>query len=118
MTNLPAQGLTERGFIFFHEELSVQDQVWLGGANILGLSRATNGVVAKYTLDGAAAQLVLVQYPAGSQAATALQAVRKAQDVGLLAADVKGALLGAVFGKATPEAAAALVKAALARAQP
>ena len=90
----------------------------LGGTNILGLSRATNGVVARYTLDGAPAHLLLIQYPAPEPAATALPALRQAPDLGLLAADVRGPFLGAVFGKASPDAATALLKAALAGAQP
>ena len=115
---LPAQGLAERGFIFFHQELSVQDQVWLGGTNILGLSPKTDGVAARYTLDGAPARLLLIQYPEADPASAALQALRKATDLDLIAADVKGATLGAVFGKASQAAAAELLQAALSGAKP
>jgi hypothetical protein len=116
--NLPAQGLTERGFIFFHQAISVQDQVALGSDNILGLSPQTNGVAARYTLDGTPARLMLIQYPDPSQASTGLQALRKASDLDLIVADVKGPILGAVFGKASQTAATGLLQAALAGAQP
>ena len=96
----------------------MQNEVWLGGENILGLSPATNGVVARYTLDSTPAHLLLIQYPGSDQAAPAVQALRKAQDLELIAADTKGATLGAVFGKASPAAAATLLQAALAGAQP
>lgn len=114
---LPAQGLADRGFIFFHQELSIQDQVWLGGQNILSLSPKTDGVVARYTLEGVSAHLLLIRYPNADQASAALQALRKAQDLDLIVADVKGATLGAVFGKAGQAAAAALLEVALSGAQ-
>lgn len=115
---LPAQGLTANGFIFFHVELSVQDEVYLGGKNILGLNADTNGVAARYTLDGAPAHLLLIQYPDASQAAAAVQALNQATGLSLLAADTKGSTLGAVFGKASQTAAATLLQAGLAGAQP
>ncbi len=116
--NLPAQGLAENSFIFFHQELSVQDVVWLGGENILGLSPKTDGVAARYTLEGTPAHLLLIQYPAADQASSGLQALRKAKDLDLIVADVKGRTLGAVFGKAGQSAATALLQAALAGALP
>jgi hypothetical protein len=116
--NLPTQGLAERGFIFFHEELSMQGEVWLGGDNILGLSRATNGVVARYTLDGTPAHLLLIQYPGADQASTALQALRKAKDIELIVANSQGPFLGAVFGQASEAAGAPLLQAGLTGAQP
>ncbi len=116
--NLPAQGLTERSAIFFHQEISVQDQVPLGGDNILGLSPRTNGVVARYTLDGNSARLMLVQYRDPNQASAGQQALQKATDLELVAADVKGPVLGAVFGQVSQAAATALLQAALSGAQP
>ena len=111
--SLPSQGLIARGFIFFHQELSIQDEVWLGGNNILGLSLQTNGVAARYTLDGAPAHLLLVQYPDAGQAAPALAVLRQTTDIDLLAADAQGNTLAAVFGKASQAAATTLLQAAL-----
>jgi len=116
--NLPAQGLTERSSIYFHQEISVQDQVPLGGDNILGLSPQTNGVVARYTLDGNPARLMLIQYPEPNGASAGQQALQKATDLDLAAVEVKGTFLGAVFGQVGQAAATTLLQAALAGAQP
>jgi len=35
MSNLPPDGLVERSAIFFHEEISIQSELWLGGENLL-----------------------------------------------------------------------------------
>ncbi len=42
---LPQTGLAERTTIFFHKEMSIQMEVWLGGTNLLGLSQKTNGAL-------------------------------------------------------------------------
>jgi len=110
---LPPTGLKERGFVFFHEEISVQDQVWLGGKNILGLSHDTNGVVARYDLDGQAAQLLLIQYPSADKAAAGVKALKSSAVKNLVVADARDALLGAVFGKLDNDAANKLLTEAL-----
>ena len=33
---LPPDGLVERSAVFFHEEISIQNKLWLGGENVLG----------------------------------------------------------------------------------
>ena len=96
---LPQQGLENNGVLYFHEEISVQNDVWLGGSNVLGLSQKTNGVLGRYTLAGAKAVLILVEYPEAGEATAAQQALPGAQVSDLLAARVEGKVLGAVFGK-------------------
>ncbi len=113
VSRLPQTGLKERGFIFFHEELSIQDQVWLGGKNILGLSHDTNGVVARYNLGGATARLLLIQYPSADKAAAGLAALKSSQVKDLVATDVRETLLGAVLGQVNSAAASALLTEAL-----
>jgi len=118
---LPADGLVERSGIFFHEEISIQDKLWLGGENLLGLSPETDGVLARYDLDGADARLLLVQYPSSEAASAGLAALRQAQDSALkasqidslVAADARGDLLGVVFGEVNPAAAQGLLEEAL-----
>lgn len=110
---LPPTGLNERGFVFFHEELVLQDYVWLGGRNILGLDRNTNGILAQYNLSGQAARLMLVQYPSAAQAAAGLAAFQSDQVKDLVAVDARGDLLGAVFGKLDKAAAVKLLREAL-----
>lgn len=97
---LPRAGLLETRVLFFHEEISVQDRLWLGGENILGLSTETDGVLAEYTWEpgGAVIQLLLVQYPDAQAAALALERLQASPPSRLGAATVQGDRLGAVFG--------------------
>jgi hypothetical protein len=113
MNRLPSNGLVERSAIFFHEELSIQTEVWLGGENLLGLSPETDGVLAQYDLDGTIVQLLLVQYQNTEDAATGLTALESSQIDTLASADARDNLLGAVFGEADAAAASALLTEAL-----
>jgi hypothetical protein len=110
---LPAAGLAAGNFIFFHQELSIQDRLWLGGENILGLSHDTGGVVARYDLGGTPAQLLLVQYPDAKAAAAGLAALKGGKVDDLVAADARDNLLGAVFGKVDAASANTLLEKAL-----
>jgi hypothetical protein len=110
---LPADGMIPRSAIFFHEELSIQNEVWLGGENILGLSPDTDGVLGRYEIDGGTARLLLVEYPDGGAASAALAALLGGEVEGLVAADASGSLLGAVFGEVSESAASALLNQAL-----
>jgi hypothetical protein len=110
---LPQTGLIEQGFIFFHEEMSVQMDVWLGGENILGLSQATDGVLGRYQVGDAVVRLMLVEYPASGQAAKGLTALQDGSIADLVASDTNGSLLGAVFGKIDATQAQALLQEAL-----
>ncbi|MCL4296651.1 MAG: hypothetical protein KJ077_13020 [Anaerolineae bacterium] len=114
VNRLPQAHLIERGFIFFHEEISIQTEVWLGGENILGLSAQTNGLLARYDLDGTRVYLLLIQYPDAQAASTGLAALRSTGQVeGLITADSRDNLLGAVFGQGEPTAAKDLLAQAL-----
>lgn len=113
LQRLPAAGLEPRSARFFRDEMSIQSWLWLGGSNILGLGPAVEGVLADYTLHGAAARLLLIAYPSPEQAASARRALEAAGIDGLLAAGVKDNRLGAVFGTADPALADELLKEAL-----
>jgi len=113
MTRLPADGLVERSAIFFHEEMSIQNEVWLGGENLLGLSYETDGVLARYDVGDAVARLLLVQYPGAEAASTGLAALEGGQVNGLVLADARDNLLAAVFGEVDEVAAVALLERAL-----
>ncbi len=113
VSRLPQEGLVDRSGIFFHEEMSIQMEVWLGGENILGLSPETNGVVARYTLGGTTARLMLVEYPSASAAAAGLKALQGGQVEGLVSSDKNGKILAAVFGKVDAAQAKALQQEAL-----
>jgi hypothetical protein len=110
---LPADGLIPRSAVFFHEEPSIQNEVWLGGENILGLSPDTDGVLARYEIDGKVVRLLLIEYPDAGAASAALAALQGGEVEGLIAADAKGNLLGAVFDQVSKSAASALLAQAL-----
>jgi hypothetical protein len=110
---LPRSGLVERGDIFFHEEISIQMDVWLGGENLLGLSQETNGVVGKYKLGDTTARLILIEYPTSSQAAKGLKALQGGSISDLVTSDARDKLLGAVFGKVDIAQAQTLLQEAL-----
>ena len=113
VSRLPAEGLVERGFIFFHEEISIQSEVWLGGENILGLSPQTNGVLARYDLGGTPARLLLIEYPDTQAASARLTALNDSEVSGLVTANTRDNLLGAVFGEVEEGTASALLAKAL-----
>jgi hypothetical protein len=113
LARLPQSGLIDQGIIFFHEEMSIQTEVWLGGENILGLSQATNGVLGRYQVGNATARLILVEYPASGQADKGLKALQSGGVADLIAADTHGSLLGAVFGKVQAAQAQVLLQEAL-----
>jgi hypothetical protein len=107
---LPAGGLIANNCRFFHVELSIQDQIWLGGENALGLSSQTNGVLARYELEGGPVRLMLIEYPDAAGAAAALNALRQIEDSELIVTQTQANLLGAVFGQADHAAAQALLE--------
>ena len=96
---LPAEGLIPGSEKFFHMELAIQDRLWLGGENLLGLGTDTDAVFAVYQLDGAEWQLLLVEYPDSARAEAGSQALAGGAVENLAAADSNGTLLGAVVGQ-------------------
>jgi len=110
---LPVEGLATRSTIFFHEEISIQSELWLGGENLLGLSQETDGVLARYEVGGGVAQLLLVQYPDAEAASAGLAALEGDQVNELVSADVHDTWLGAVFGRMDVTTAGKLLTEAL-----
>ncbi|HMB22917.1 MAG: DUF6599 family protein [Chloroflexota bacterium] len=110
---LPAEGLVENSALFFHEEISIQMEIWLGGENILGLSQDTNGVVARYAWGDQKARLLLVEYPSADDATQGLKALQSSEIKDIIASDVKGTLLAAMVGKVDADKAQALLQEAL-----
>ncbi len=110
---LPTDGLAAGTVKYFHKELAIQDQLWLGGENLLGLDQKTDAVFAEYSLGDEQVKLLLVQYPDSKKAAAGLQGLDGASVEDLAASDSNGSLLGAVFGKTTAAQAGALLAKAL-----
>jgi hypothetical protein len=98
VNKLPQNKLKPREFIFFHEELSIQDRVWLGGENILDLSHDTNGMIATYEVDDALIYLLLIEYPTAGQASAGVEALQSGQVDNLLIAQSQDNMLIAAFG--------------------
>jgi hypothetical protein len=113
LSRLPQEGLVERSALYFHQEISIQTYLWLGGENLLKLGPDTDGILARHQIGEGNAQLLLIEYPDASAASTALNALRAAPVDNLIAAQVDQNLLVAVFGTVTEAQAHALLTSAL-----
>ena len=114
MARLPEPGLVEESVLFFHQEISIQDDLWLGGQNLLALGPETDGVLARYEAAGGEAWLLLVQYEEAGAASAAVDSLRSSTVAGLVAAEAELNLLAAVFGSVLEPEAQALIADALA----
>mgnify|MGYP001816407044 CR=1 FL=1 len=106
---LAKDGLLERSTIFFREEISIQSLLWLGGQNLLGLDSETGGVLASYETEAGVARLLLVEYQDGASAMAAKKELRGGEVDSLVAVEVEGNLLAAVFGTVEEADAQALL---------
>lgn len=113
VSQMPTENLVDRTPIYFHQDLTLQNYLWLGTDNPLNLSQAANAVLGHYEIDGEMAQLLLVQYPDVEAAATALAALRGDGIEDLVLADSRDVLLGAVFGEVSLETAQTLLASVL-----
>jgi hypothetical protein len=114
VARLPADGLLQGSVLFFHEEISIQDVVWLGGENLLGLGPDTDGVLAQYERQDGQGWLLLIQYPEAADAAAGLAALEATDIVAPVGVGAEGDLLAAAFGQLAEDAAADLISQALA----
>jgi hypothetical protein len=112
LDHLPPEGIEPGRTVFFHEEISIQDYLWLGGENLLGLSPETEGVLARYDLGGDRAQLLIVRYPT-EEGASAGRVALEDSDLAPVTVREQGSLLGAVFGEIGAPAAESLLASAL-----
>ena len=111
--HLPTEGFVEGSALFFHEEISIQMEIWLGGENILGLSQATNGIVARYAWGDQKARLLLIEYPAAAEATKGLKALQGSEIKDIVASEANGTMLASVIGKVDADKAQALLRKAL-----
>jgi hypothetical protein len=95
--------------IFFRQEISIQDTVWLGGENRLGLGPETGGGLARYELEAGIATLLLIEYPDPAAAVAAGEALQAAPVEGLVLAQTHDEVLAVVFGAASLGEAEALL---------
>jgi hypothetical protein len=109
VTQLPQPDLETGSEIYFHQEISIQSEVWLGGSNILGLGSDTQGVLARYTLNGQPVHLMLMVYPNVQKAASGLKALQGASIISLVVSGQNQTMVGAVFGTIDPPLAQGLL---------
>jgi hypothetical protein len=114
---LPAKGRQPGSVRFFREKVALDNLLWLGTDDLLGLGPDVEGVVARYEVEGQTADLLLVAYPDAGRAEQALAALEGGEVEGLATARVGERMLGAVFGSLSVEAAEALLREALAAAE-
>jgi hypothetical protein len=111
---LPANGLVDERAAFFHEEISIQSRVWLGGENLLALGPETDGVLAVYSIYDTQALLLLVEYPGAIEASDAWAALESVEIAGLVSSGISSRVVAAVFGEASQAEADELIGMALA----
>jgi hypothetical protein len=109
VARLPEEGLVEASDLFFHQEISIQDELWLGGQNLLALGPETDGILARYEVADGEAWLLLVQYADDGAASAALDALQLSGLAGLVGAKADLNLLAAVFGPVTEAEAQVLL---------
>lgn len=115
VAKLPMEGLQPLEVRFFRQELSIQNWLWLGGQNVLGMDNKSEGVLATYSLtttddSGGPFQVLLAAYPQPEQAQAAVAALRSAEIDGLAAVEANDTLLAAVFGDVDSAAAGRIVE--------
>lgn len=104
---LPEQDLLKNSIRYFHEKSGLDYQYYLWDKNILNLSSKTEVVLGRYK-NGA--RLMLVRYPQPSQAQAASKSL-KGSTKKLMASELRGTILLAVFEGPSKESAISLIKA-------
>jgi len=111
---LPVEGLKPGSVRFFREQMALENFLWLGPDDVLGLGPDVEGVLAEYDLDGQAASLLLVAFPDDQRTQDARSGLEIAGVDDLVATMAQGEILGAVFGQLAQESASALLDRAFA----
>jgi len=113
VSRLPELGLEREHVVYFHEESSFAHELSLGGKNLLGLSDKTNGVVARYDLNGRRMYLLMVEYRGEGAASNALASLQNGGLGNLVLARSSGNMLLAVFGNVDAQTADMIMQDAL-----
>ena len=110
---LPQEGLESGSVRFFREKMALDNLLWLGSEDVMGLGPDTQGVVARYDLDGQGIDLLLVAFPDADRAEQARLGLEGAE-LDLVALESSDNVLGAAIGQADAETGRALLEQALA----
>jgi hypothetical protein len=115
---LPEDGLQRGSVRFFREKMALDNFLWLGPSDVLGLSADTAGVVARYQVGSQEIDLLLVRFPEVSAAEAARVGLVDADLPALMGTDVKGHTLAATFGQGGDGPAETLLDQALSELEP
>ena len=102
---LPQEGLVPGSVRFFREKMALDNLLWLGNDDVLGLGADTEGVVARYERDGQALDLLLVAFPDAQRAQQARAGLQGERLETTISVEVVGSTLGAAFSSAALETA-------------
>jgi hypothetical protein len=108
---MPADPRPEGAIVFFREEMVIQDSLYLGGENVLGLSQQTRAVLARYPIGEETIKVILVEYPDAASATSASEALQAGGVDALRESRVTSTYLYAAFGNASRAEAEALLDA-------
>jgi len=111
--HLPKEGLQAGSVRFFRQKMALDNLLWLGTEDVLGLSTDADGVIARYDVSGQPVDLLLIAFPEGSRAQQAQSGLQAAGLEDLIDTAVKGVTLGAVFGAVDATGAAGLLAQAM-----
>ena len=118
---LPGEGLIEAGVRYFHTQVSLNNHLFLGDANILDLNRETDVALGRYQDRGHKSRLLIVMYKDESRAGAAFRKFSRAalasdQAAGVgRSAEKMGRFIVAVFEAPDNKDAASLLKKATLR---
>jgi hypothetical protein len=71
VAELPAEGLTPGGFVYFHHYIWLNAYLFIADYNIVNISEQTDAILAKYGESDARCYLLLVDYPTDEEAQAA-----------------------------------------------
>lgn len=101
---LPQEGLDPGSVRFFREKMALDNLLWLGNDDVLGLGTDTEGVIARYARDGQNVDLLLVAFPDVQRAEQARAGLQGAGLDALAGTGIHGSTLGAVLSAAASTA--------------
>ena len=110
---LPGEGLQTDSVRFFREKMALDNLLWLGSDDVMGLGADTQGVVARYDVGGQGFDLLLVAFPDADRAEQARLGLEGAE-LELIVLERGDNVLGAAIGQADAETGRALLAEALA----
>jgi hypothetical protein len=114
---LPEDGMSPGSTRFFREKMALDNLLWIGSEDVLGLDADTEGVLARYEIGGQQVDLMLVAFPDSPRAQAAQSGLEGAEVENLAETDVRENVFGAAFSTSGQGAAKDLLARAMAASQ-